>query len=329
MKGLDLLQRESTCLLREPFMPNSNVCLMKDVLGRSCPWWLFHLVPETWRAENSLQLLTTPAQRHQLRGHLCVSDGNASACAFTPNIDLQVCTSSAEIQVIMTHGRRLRMVSRNCGDVKLHVDLSNFLSCRGTCVTEVKEEAVRLAELTRRKLYASPFWLTQAQLESYFQNTSATYRTGCSCANSMHVCEVYQNPNASVELTCGTETPTRYANLDEFRARPHVPVSLMSCISFFRIFAPINVKTRRSFDPCVEWRLRLECQRSGCWCSVWGTAEDYASCGFSTLDGAIGVDVFDALGNPLFLIHALCTTAPLDIFTSCYPTDSVFTDDTF
>ncbi|CAG9578026.1 conserved hypothetical protein [Leishmania major strain Friedlin] len=311
-------------------MSNSNAGILKDVIGRSCPWWISRLLAETRVTESTLKLLTTSAQRLQLCGRLSRNGGNRALFSPLHIPHLHASTSIAEAQVIMTHGRRLRMVSRNNGDVKVHVDLSDFLSCSGTCLTEVEEEVERLAELTGRNSYTSPFWLTQPQLESHFRNALAGHSTGCPHAYSAHDCEVYENPNMFVELSCGTATTARYANLGEFRIHPYLQLSLISCISFLRVFSPINVQTRRAFDACVEWRLRWECQQSGCWCSVWGTVQDYASCGFATLDGAIGVDVFDALGNPLFLIHALCTTAPLDVYSRCYPYDSIVTSaDTF
>ncbi|CBZ23744.1 conserved hypothetical protein [Leishmania mexicana MHOM/GT/2001/U1103] len=306
-------------------MSNSNAGMLKDVIGRSCPWWLSRLIAETKETESSLKILTTSAQRLQLRSQLRGNGENPAPFCPLSSVQLRASTSIAEAQVIMTHGRRLRMVSRNSGDVKLHVDFSDFLSCSGTCLTDVEVEAVRLTELTRKNSYTSPFWLTQPQLESHFRNALAGLSTGCLPANSPHVCEVYENPNMFVELSCGTATTARYANLGEFRAQPHADLSLIACLSFLRIFSPINVQTRRAFDACVESRLRWECYRSGFWCSIWGTVQDYANCGFSTLDGAIGVEVFDALGNPLFLIRALCTTAPLNVYSRCYPNDSIFT----
>ncbi|AYU80790.1 hypothetical protein LdCL_290035600 [Leishmania donovani] len=306
---------------------NASIGMVKDVIGRSCPWWLSRLLAETRGTESTPKLLTTSAQRLQVGGQLSGSCDNPALFPFRHTLHLNASTPIAEAQVIMTHGRRLRMVSRNYGDVKWHVDLSDFLSCSGTCLTEVEEEVERLTQLTRRNSYTSPFWVTQLQLESHFRNALAGFSTGCPPSNLAHVCEVYENPNMFVELSCGAATTARYANLGEFRMQPHLGLSLKSCISFLRVFSPINVQTRRAFDACVESRLRLECQQSGCWCSVWGTAQDYASCGFAPLDGAIGVDVFDALGNPLFLIHALCTTAPLDVFSRCYPNDSIFISD--
>ncbi|CAM36830.2 conserved hypothetical protein [Leishmania braziliensis MHOM/BR/75/M2904] len=308
-------------------MPNIPASLLNDVLGRPSPWWLSRLSAEARGALSGVELLATTAQKIQL-GRQIYGDGRSATESFClrdahGGFDMRI----AEAQVILTHGRRLRQFSLNRGDVPLHVDLSDFLSCSGSSVTQVAEEAESLAERTRRNSYASPFWFTKEQLEGHFWNSCTQHTTRCAPKSRKRVCEVYENPNMFVELGCGAGKTAPYANLDEFRSQPNAELSLFSCISFLRIFSPISVKTQRAFDACVEWRLRVECQQSGCWCSVWGSAEDYASCGFSILDGAIGVDMFDALGNPLFLVNALCTTAPLAVYASCYPSDSIINSD--
>ncbi|KAG5499437.1 hypothetical protein JKF63_08000 [Porcisia hertigi] len=309
-------------------MSSFTACVHTDILMRPPPWWASTLIAEIRGAETCLKLLTTPAQQFQLGRQACGGAGNNARRSWTRTVCVSTATDTLEAEVILTHGRRLKRVSLHRGDVELHVDLSEFLSCRGTALTEVAEKVKLLAECTQKNSYTSPFWLTQMQLEGHFHNPNIRLSTRCSPGNSSRISEVYGNPNKLIELNCGSAATARFANLDEFRNQPHLEPCLHSCLSFFRIFSPINVKTCLRFDECVERYLRVECQRSGCWCSVWGTPEDYTSCGFSTLDGAIGVHVFDGLGNPSFLIRALCTTSPLDIYARCYPHDSIFESDT-
>ncbi|KAG5474228.1 hypothetical protein CUR178_04342 [Leishmania enriettii] len=304
-------------------MPCTGAPLFNDVLRRPSPRWFTALMAELMVPHGDPQLVTTSAQQYQLSGRER-SDGSKAASHLRHyGLCLGDPTQLEEAQICLAHGRRLRRVSPQRGDIPLHVDLCNFLSCKGTSVTKVAEEAERLDKRTQSKSYTSPFWLTQPELLGHFQNPLIQLYTRCSLGHWTRVSEAYEDPNVFVEFDRGSKATTRYANLDEFRTQPNSALPLFACMSFFRMFSPINVHTRRSFDACVEWRLRVECQRTGCWCSIWGTAEDYDKCGFSTLDGALGVDVFDALGNPLFLINAFCTTAPLEIFASCYPHDCI------
>ncbi|KAG5473936.1 hypothetical protein LSCM1_04572 [Leishmania martiniquensis] len=303
-------------------MPNGSTTRFNDVLWRPLPWWIHRIAVKTIEAHRCRHLVTTPAQQLHIREKVSSCRGHVAEFRRAIGLCAQD-TGITEAQVCLSHGRRLRHVSRQRGDVPLHVEFCDFLSCKGTSVTEVMEEARRLAERTRLKSYTSPFWFTQPQLENHFRNSVVQWCTHCMSTDRPSVCEVYENPDTFVELGSGSAATVRYANLDEFRSQRDAELSLIACLSFLRVFSPINVHTRRAFDACVESRLRVECHRSGCWCSIWGTAEDYKKCGFSTLDSALGVDVFDALGNPMFLIHALCTTTPLRVFESCYPNDCI------
>ncbi|KPA80721.1 putative mitochondrial hypothetical protein [Leptomonas pyrrhocoris] len=298
--------------------------MARDVLQRRMPWWAtsFLAAPS---AGASGSLLLTSAQRRQLSS-MTVRGGDGADSARRFHKACSLCdTSLNSAQAMLTHGRFLRLVDSNRGDVVIHVDTTDFLSWEGTTLTTVPEEAALLERQTRLNALMLPFWVTEPQATELCAYESVQRSLRCASSGSAIIADAFQNRDTFVELTCGTSEVTRYVNWEALCSRSLPPVTLHSCLSFFRCFVPINVRTKRAFDTVVAMRLRVEAMCSDCWCSVWGTADDYERCGFRVLDGALGVYVFNGLGSPAFLIHALCTTTPLEVYAACYPNDSICT----
>lgn len=297
---------------------------LRDIHGRCPPRWLLRRFPHTLLSGScSTATLVTRAQHQQLTGL-----GNLPACARAGSgcqgaLCVERFANDAEAHTTLTHGRFVRRVTPNGGDVPPHFHFSEYLSVRGTPLTDSAAEMRQLEKRARAGLYQSPFWLTQAQLTDYFGQAHQRRDFACGPTSAISTAELFQNSAVFVELNRATGKSVRVVSLDEFHLSRDTPLPLFRLLSYLRVFSPINVRTLRGFDEGVELRLRVECYRSGCWCSVWGSVEDYASRGFAVLPGALGVDVFDSLGNPHFLIHALCTTSPVDVFVTCYPNDSV------
>jgi hypothetical protein len=268
-------------------------------------------------------LLLTAAQRRQLftmifgvdRMHVSGADTHLGwrTTGFSP----------FTAQAMLTHGRFLRLVSRNRGDVVVHVELSDFLSCHGQALTTVPHEIDALTLRTRRDELQSPFWVTKSQATELCTYGTVQCQFHFVSPSSSAIAEAFASDATSMLLTCGTSEATRYVNWGTLCSCVVNAAALRTSVSFFRCFHPINVRTKQHFAWAVELRLRVEAMSSDCWCSVWGSAEDYESCGFRVLDGALGVDVFDDLGNPSFLVHALCTTTPLEVYAARYPNDCI------
>lgn len=296
----------------------SSVALV-DVLQRPVPWWLGSLLSAD-STHLSRNLFLTTGQRMQVGTMIFASSESEKASYRREGFGCITAHSPAVVQAMLTHGRFYRVVTRNHGDVTFHVDTADFLSHEGRALTTVQSELELLHERTRQHHFASPFWLSEAQARHI-----CAYRTMRQRLRWVgdDVAQLFQKPGLHVELSSGLSEFTRYINTDALCSSSPSAKGVQMCLSAFRCFTPINVRTKQRFDATVEICLRVECLHSGCWCSVWGTAEDYASCGFRALDGALGVDVFDELGNPAFLICALCTTAPLEVYAACYPNDSI------
>ncbi|KAK7200211.1 hypothetical protein NESM_000072500 [Novymonas esmeraldas] len=294
-----------------------------DVLGRPGPWWLSHLFQDSPAAADSAGVATTAAQHLKL-GAWMTGDVSGTVIKLWRNDLLAAsCLPLEEAEATLTHGRQLRRVSETRGDVDLHVDFADFLSCEGVALTKATTEVQLLTARTLQRAYTSPFWLTQGQMGQCWSEIANWKLRRAASTTVLPLREKFHDSDIFVELGGGDEGGERYVNVDEVTATRGTSALLRRCLSLFRVFTPISVRTRRPFDARVALRLRAECFHSGCWCSVWGTEEDYASSGFAALEGAIGVHVVDTLGNPLFLIHALCTTAPLDVLVSCYPNESL------
>lgn len=291
------------------------------MLQRSLPWWIAALLPAD-SADLGGGLFLTTAQRLQVGTMISANPEGGQLHRKAGSRGIIAGCSAVSVQAMLTQGRFYRMVNRNKGDGVWHVDTADFLSCDGRELTSVPGEVELLRERTRQGGLTSPFWLSEEQTERLCAYQAMRNRMGCDTAAGSSGGRPFQTPGVFAELTCGSSVTTRYVNV-EMLSTTTVPGRLQMCLSAFRCFLPINVRTRRRFEAAVDVCLRVECLSSGCWCTIWGTAEDYKSCGFRVLDGALGVDVFDELGNPTFLIHALCTTTPLDVFAACYPEDSL------
>ncbi|KPI87737.1 hypothetical protein ABL78_3210 [Leptomonas seymouri] len=291
--------------------------VMRDVLQRRLPWWVA-LPLSASSAGTSGGLFLTFAQRRQLFT-ISVSNRESDTGLGYCIADMSPCSA----QSMLTHGRFFRVVDLNRGDVLQHVDTSDFLSWEGLTLTTVPEEIDSLEARTRRNALTLPFWVTEPQAMQLCSYESVNALFNCAASDSATVSDAFHNRDTFVELAGGTSELVRYVNWGALCSGVHNLAFLRSCLSFFRCFFPINVRTKHRFDTVIEIRLRVEAMNSGCWCSIWGTTEDYEKCGFSVLEGALGVDVFDELGNPAFLIHALCTSSPLEVYAACYPNDSI------
>lgn len=298
----------------------------RDVLRRPAPRWAGQaasLLSVSTGSKDAVQLFFTAAQRRQLSGLLFFPRRDDDALRVLENWPRTSDTLLTAAQAVLTHGRFFRLVNPNRGDVVLHVDTCDFLSCEGAALTSLPHEIAMLEERTRTRSLLLPFWVSERQARELCAYQQMQRRFRCASSDSATMADVFQNNNVFLELTCGTPEVVRYVNWEALCSGVISSTTLLMTLSFFRCFSPINVRTRRRFDFAVEVRLRVEAMSSECWCSIWGTAKDYEQCGFKVLEGALGVDVFDELGNPAFLIHALCTTTPLEVYAACYPNDSI------
>lgn len=69
-------------------------------------------------------------------------------------------------------------------------------------------------------------------------------------------------------------------NVEEVLVNPTI-TPLLPLLSLFRRFQPLHVLTRLPFPPVVELHIRSHCWRMGCWCSIWGTIDDFKQLGMN------------------------------------------------
>ncbi|CAD2213451.1 hypothetical protein AGDE_11149 [Angomonas deanei] len=216
-------------------------------------------------------------------------------------------------------------VDVNQGDVKTVVDFrAPFLS---VCGTAVSTDAASLEALQQRHLnrnYRLPFWISNS--EATFLLNFPYVKRALSIDHTLFErrSHLFANDAVAVSVLDGGASK-RVVNLEELtRKDMDFETTIRYCFYFFRLFEPINVATRQPFDKYVTNRIRLESVMSKCWCSIWGTAEDYAAAGIPLRDDPLDLVAVDLFGNELTLISAMGTVSPQDCFSQVYPSKAIF-----
>ncbi|AAZ10326.1 uncharacterized protein TEOVI_000533700 [Trypanosoma equiperdum] len=240
----------------------------------------------------------------------------------------------------LIHGPFERKVRMSSGDSLVTVDFTaSALSMRGVALTDdvtVMKEAVGLAE---ERHYTSPFWLSTGELRYFMKgmNTLSLYlHCDFSAAFSAGAGSGGAIPSVLVHNDRGERC--RVMNLSEFvttsaKYKPKVKrngitstndINHFSAFIFFREFTPVSVLTRSAtFPKDIEDCIRRYCILSGCWCTIWGTPEEFREAGHDVHEGSLGLWVFDELGLPLFLVNALSCLDVAAAFSYVYPNDII------
>lgn len=300
----------------------------EDIFGqRVAPW----LANQLENAEGS-RVLATPALLSQLGTPPGLFDKGVRPHKRLPVLLYPVPERGVRAAAVACalHARRTCRVHTHRGDTLPDFDLTApCLSPRGVSLTKDPSAQVALAAVAARKGYSSPFWLSVADISALASFTKGAL-TSLGILSTVQekgmLRHLYRESNEDASTVVNDRSElSRVVNLCELQGRQHKITARMNSISFFlfRKFRPINVRSCRPFDPSVEDRLRAESVCSGCWCSVWGTREDYELCGCTVLRGALGVQVFDAVGNSVFLINALCTEDPAAAYAAAFPSRTI------
>lgn len=295
------------------------MALVVDVFGRSLPLWVQRCVAGS--SAHTVVECISAAQRLQLGLRF---DAYGSSLHVSPTYRFLLVRSPVDSEVsrvCLSHTRPCRRVSLRCGDVTCTLDRGcDHLSCRGVPLTDNEDALQQLSRVASQQGYRLPFWVS---LEEAVQLPPASrWQRGATAALGA---SQWVDKRLLVEVVNDRNTACSVCNVEELhRAFPACLARDAQLFSYCRKFRPVNILTKRAFDPVVEDRLRRECHRTGCWCSLWGTPDDFAAAGVGALRGALGLHVFDKGGNELFLTNAFCTEDPIAAFAVAYPNETVF-----
>lgn len=181
-----------------------------------------------------------------------------------------------------------------------------YLSIRGTPLTE---DMASILKLNERTDYSLPFWITENELFLLSQ-----YLPDHFIAN--HSADKFHTRSVRIRKSFGEDVSV--INIQEVMSKPS-SMNMTSCLSLFRIFDPINVKNRQAFSSSIALLLRIQCWKTRCWCSIWGTEEDFTEESISCFEGALSINVFTKHGNELQLTNALRTTNSAEAYRIVFP----------
>lgn len=266
-----------------------------DIFENRLPKWVQNLAPQN----------LTPTLH-------CFTESQALSLGIPLNSKLlafsDYLASTESHQACITHCKQRKYVSIMSGETFDITITSPYLSANGSALTFDEKSISNLDSMSR---YISPFWLTES--ESYFL--------------CRYLPEIFDYSHARKVFTSTTETQlvvdranelVSVVNLQEI-IRNYTSFSPLTFLRLFRIFEPINVRTKKPFLPSTAMLLRTICWRRRCWCSIWGTTEDFSSVGIRCLDGAITVNVFDQAEHDLLLTSSLNTSNVAGAYTLCFP----------
>lgn len=285
-----------------------------DVLGGPCTRWLSC----TSNACRSNQFYLTQAQVGQIGapGLGCLARTQRGPSGYdSPQPSDFLSTSEREaLGAALVHSRPWCRVHPSKGDVLVDFDVkAAFLSIRGSCIYSTDDQALALTQIQNRKQYSTPFWVSLPETKLLH---TWKYAYGALHLAPSLIESTFSDAEIAPEVVNDRGIHCRVLNLEEVQVTPFV-----SNFHFhlFRRFTPMSVRTRLPFSHDVTDRIRAECCASRCWCSVWGTLEDFVAVGVEPLQGALGVWVLDALGNEVFLTNAMCTKNPRAAYQIAYP----------
>lgn len=264
-----------------------------DIFGNELPRWVSRLAPESCTASN---YCLTHAQLLHL--------GIFGACKPIQFVNL---TSSVDwCCACLTQCRPHKYIHERRGEEWNTNITAPYLSINGKNLTN---DTLSIQKLDEHTQYLLPFWITEKevfQLSRCLPEDFTTYQVGQKfSANS----EIIVNSR-------GKRIPV--VNIQEVIS-PHSKINLFSFLSLFRLFEPVSVRTRQAFSSSVSLQLRVECWRTRCWCSIWGTKEDFDHKNDSCLEGALSVNVFTKHGNELLLTNALRTSNAAEVYRRTFP----------
>nr|CCC89753.1 conserved hypothetical protein [Trypanosoma congolense IL3000] len=240
-------------------------------------------------------------------------------------------------RLALAHCPQVRQVTLSNGDTPVLVDIvAPALSMRGVALTHdvvAMEAAVAMSEKRR---YTSPFWLSRREIQ-YFVAKTPFFGSFLRCNFSMISSGATGVDIPSLKLVNDRGEECCVMNLSEFSSTASGLVTVchgntdaicgvhhIHSFFLFRQFSPVNVFTRRaSFSHEVEDAIRRYCMRFSCWCSVWGTLEDFKAAGIDVLEGPLGLWLFDEWDMPFFLTSALSCVNVKAAFAHVYPNDVI------
>lgn len=299
-----------------------------DVYGRQVPRWVLRVQGGPAAMGAAETEMMTSAQRRQLGFYTpATPSSSSSSTALFPSRPV-VEAMAARDRACLAHSRPNLVVHRSRGDVVFSLDYQHdYLNIAGEALTRDAGALHRLGELTAARAYTLPFWVTRGEVEAGAAADLAWSRMlfGHSVLNRLP--ELFSDDQRCVVLPDHNRCVVNLAEIcAPFLAATRTATEerkVMLVCHFCRQFRPIRFGRWSCFDASVAERLRFDCFTFHRWCSLWGTADDYASHGIEVLEGAISVPVFDALGDELQLIPALATKDVAAAYCEAYPECSI------
>lgn len=181
-----------------------------------------------------------------------------------------------------------------------------YLSTDGTPLTE---DPRSIRKLDKCSQYSTPFWITEEETTILSRHLPDDF-------NAFHSSNKFHTHSVPIRTLRGDYIPV--VNVEEVISTSSA-MNLRSFLSLFRVFQPISIKTRQPFPSSIALLLRIECWRTRCWCSIWGTEEDFSNENISCLDGALSVNVFTEHGNELALTNGLRTSNSAEVYRIVFP----------
>ncbi|ORC93402.1 uncharacterized protein TM35_000012790 [Trypanosoma theileri] len=273
-----------------------------------------------------------------------------------PEEELEYTLHAGIARATLVHSQRLRRLDVNRGDTPVVVDITaTALSARGVALTNDESTLSKMRELAKERHYDSPFWLTREEMEYFvFSNNRLQRLFNCNIPHSNGGLDNYKKI-PSIEVENERKQKCHVMNLSEFAKITSSTFSFNSSLSssssnnnnnnmmmtnttvspegrglnhntafhMFRQFRPIDIRTKSLFPPDIADALRKYSMTTGCWCTVWGTPNDYTALDLKVPEGPLGVWVFDAEDSPLFLTPALTCDNPVKALTHVYKDDHI------